>query len=77
MSMSKLLKQYFAEIGQRGGSVKSERKTYACRENGKKGGRPRQLESLEQGNKDRKKTSSFKGNKTKNESSIKGKKILE
>lgn len=41
MSMSKQLKQYFSELGKKGGSVKSERKTHACRENGKKGGRPK------------------------------------
>jgi general stress protein YciG len=41
MSMSKKLKQYFSELGKKGGSVKSERKSHASRENGKKGGRPR------------------------------------
>ena len=39
MSMS--VKEYLSMIGRKGGSVKSERKTHACRENGKKGGRPK------------------------------------
>jgi len=49
MSMSKELKNYFSKIGRKGGSVRSERKTYACRENGKKGGRKkkRNLEGSE------------------------------
>ena len=36
-----IIKQYMAKIGRRGGSMRSERKTHACRENGKKGGRPK------------------------------------
>ena len=32
-----------ATLGRKGGSVKSERKTAASRENGKKGGRPRKV----------------------------------
>lgn len=34
-----------ATLGKKGGSVKSERKAQAVRENGKKGGRPRKLQS--------------------------------
>jgi hypothetical protein len=30
-----------ALLGRKGGSVKSEKKTKSCRENGKKGGRPK------------------------------------
>ena len=30
-----------AALGRKGGSAKSERKTAACRENGKRGGRPK------------------------------------
>ena len=41
MGMSKELKQYFSRLGKKGGSVKSERKSHASRENGKKGGRPK------------------------------------
>ena len=44
MSMSKQLKKYFSELGKKGGSVKSERKAHASRENGKKGGRPKKKE---------------------------------
>jgi len=40
-SMSKEIKKYLAEIGRKGGSVKSRRKTHASRLNGKKGGRPK------------------------------------
>lgn len=36
-----ILNEYFSEIGAMGGRVKSDRKTIACRENGKKGGRPK------------------------------------
>lgn len=39
--MSKQIKKYLSEIGRKGGSVCSERKSYACKENGKLGGRPR------------------------------------
>jgi len=35
-----------ATLGRKGGSVKSERKAAAARENGKKGGRPRKKEVL-------------------------------
>jgi len=41
MSMSKELEKYFQKIGRKGGLVRSERKTHACRKNGKKGGRPK------------------------------------
>lgn len=34
-----------ASLGRKGGSVKSERKAAACRENGKKGGRPNLVEN--------------------------------
>lgn len=47
MSMSKQLKQYFSELGKKGGSVKNERKTHACRENGKKGGRPKKEKHMD------------------------------
>jgi len=51
-SMSKEIKKYLAEIGRKGGSVKSRRKTHASRLNGRKGGRPKkekvvELEKLE------------------------------
>jgi hypothetical protein len=36
MGMGKELKQYFQKIGRKGGKVRSERKTNACRENAKK-----------------------------------------
>jgi hypothetical protein len=35
------LSQYFSEMGKRGGSAKSPRKTKACQRNGKKGGWPK------------------------------------
>lgn len=35
-----LVKNAAATLGRKGGSVKSEKKTAAVRENGKKGGRP-------------------------------------
>lgn len=34
-------RRWMAEIGKKGGSVRSEAKTVAVRENGRKGGRPR------------------------------------
>jgi len=40
------VKRYLSEIGRRGGSAKSERKTQAARRNAKKGGRPRLAEHL-------------------------------
>jgi hypothetical protein len=36
-----LLSKYLSKIGKRGGTVSSERKAAAARENGKTGGRPR------------------------------------
>lgn len=39
--MNKKLKQYASEFARLGGSTKTERKSNAARENGKKGGRPR------------------------------------
>lgn len=39
--MNEQIRAYLAEIGHRGGSVKSQAKTLAVRENGKLGGRPR------------------------------------
>ena len=38
---TRLIKKYFSEIGRKGGLVKSEKKSIAVRENGKKGGRPK------------------------------------
>ena len=38
---SEIIRQYLAEIGRKGGSVKSDAKAASSRENGKKGGRPR------------------------------------
>lgn len=35
--------KYAVALGKRGGKAKSEKKTLACRENGKKGGRPKKL----------------------------------
>ena len=43
MNMSKELKEYFRKIGRKGGKVKSERKTNACRQNAKK---PRKRKKL-------------------------------
>lgn len=39
--MTKEIKKYFQKIGRKGGAVRSERKSNACRENGKRGGRPK------------------------------------
>jgi hypothetical protein len=36
-----IIRRYLAEIGRKGGSVKSNAKAASSRENGKKGGRPR------------------------------------
>src|SRR3990167_6866562 len=44
MSM-KIIKNYFSKIGRKGGSAKSERKSHASRINGKKGGRPKKLQT--------------------------------
>jgi hypothetical protein len=41
MTMSKTITKYLKEIGRKGGLKKSERKTNACRKNGKLGGRPK------------------------------------
>jgi len=43
MSMSKEIKEYFKKIGQKGGKVRSLRKTLASRINGKLGGRLKKL----------------------------------
>jgi len=40
MSME-IINKYLSEIGKKGGSKRSRRKTHACRENGKLGGRPK------------------------------------
>lgn len=40
MKISKEIRTFLSECGKKGGSVKSEKKTLAVRENGKKGGRP-------------------------------------
>lgn len=37
----KEVSNYFADLGRKGGSAKSDRKLNACRANGAKGGRPR------------------------------------
>ena len=41
MDTTQIIKEYLSKIGKIGGSKKSLRKTLACRENGKKGGRPK------------------------------------
>ena len=46
IGMSNKIRKYLAEIGRKGGSVKSERKAHASRINGKKGGRPRKKKKL-------------------------------
>ena len=43
METSALVREFLSEIGKLGGSKKSIRKTLACRENGKKGGRPKKI----------------------------------
>jgi len=45
MKMNGQVRAYLAQIGQRGGSVKSQAKTLAVRENGKLGGRPRKAKN--------------------------------
>ena len=45
MDATKIIKEYLSELGKIGGSRKSLRKTLACRENGKKGGRPKKLKN--------------------------------
>jgi hypothetical protein len=41
------MKAAAAELGRRGGKVRSEAKTSAVRENGKLGGRPKKVEDLD------------------------------
>jgi hypothetical protein len=41
MKANQQIRNYFAALGQRGGSTKSQAKQLASRENGKLGGRPR------------------------------------
>lgn len=41
-----LISEHAATMGRKGGSVKSDRKAAASRENGKKGGRPRKQNNL-------------------------------
>ncbi len=41
MRVSKAIKEYFKEIGRKGGLAKSKRKANASRKNGKLGGRPK------------------------------------
>lgn len=36
-----IIKKHYQELGRKGGSVKSEKKAIASRENGKLGGRPK------------------------------------
>jgi hypothetical protein len=40
-TVPKAVQKYLAELGRKGGSVKSKRKAAAVRKNGKKGGRPK------------------------------------
>ena len=53
VNKNEVIRQYLAEIGRKGGMVKSDRKAQSSRENGKKGGRPRKLkhDTKEGGNK--------------------------
>jgi general stress protein YciG len=41
MNKDEIIKEFLSNAGKKGGSVKSEAKAKAARENGKKGGRPR------------------------------------
>jgi hypothetical protein len=41
------IKKYLSDLGKKGGAAKSEKKTISCRNNGKKGGRPKKKTSLD------------------------------
>jgi len=41
MNIKSIISEYLGKIGQRGGSVRSQRKADACRRNGLRGGRPK------------------------------------
>jgi len=41
MNKEEIVREFLSKAGKKGGSVKSERKAQASRENGKKGGRPK------------------------------------
>ena len=41
MTDDEIIRDYMSRIGKKGGSAKSEKKTAAARENGKKGGWPK------------------------------------
>ena len=42
MNKEEIIREFLSNAGKKGGSVKSEAKARASRENGKKGGRPKQ-----------------------------------
>jgi len=43
MKLNEQIRNYFAELGKRGGSAKTKAKKLSSRENGKLGGRPRKV----------------------------------
>ena len=46
MNKEEIIREFLSNAGKKGGSVKSEAKARASRENGKKGGRPKMKSSL-------------------------------